>query len=110
MALQNQVHSHFDLKDTMCKIIPVVVGVIIAITMVGSLIIFHPHTLSPEYVASAKADKPEKIEHILMNMVNDVKSRKFIVSEILIEHFPLGSSYKISVGGVTPGKLLAFGN
>lgn len=108
MAPQNLVHSHFDLKDTMSKIILVAISAIVIILF--PLLVFQPSILSPEYVASAKADAPEKIEHILTNMVNDVKSRNFIVSEISIEYFPLGNSYKISVGGVTSNKLLTFGD
>ena len=107
--LQNLVHSHFDLKDAMSKIIPPIIAGIVFIPLFVLLLLW-PSILPSEYVASAKVDKPEKIEHILTNMVNDVKSRNFIVSKILIKYFPLDNSYKISVGGVTPGKLLTFGD
>lgn len=94
----------------MSKITPPVIVCLVFITLFVLLSVFRPSTLQSEYVASVNVDKPEKIEHILTNMVNDVKSRNFIVSKIFIEYFPLGNSYKISVGGVTPGKLLTFGD
>ena len=95
----------------MSKIAPPVIACIVFITLFVLLLsIFRPNTLPSEYVASVSVDKPEKIEHILTNMVNDVKSRKFIVSKISVEYFPLGNSYNISVGGVTSSKLLTFGD
>lgn len=82
----------------------IIIGIMV---LIGWVMLKSPVPVESAYVKIIDVDDSEKIEQALSNAVNDVESRNFIVTEILLKKCPLGDVFSIKVGGQDRGRLLS---
>lgn len=92
----------------------IALGLGLAIAIVATIVVlsivptFRP--VRAEYTFEVDVDKSEKVEQVLANGVEDVKSRDFIIIGTSVRYCWIDKTFNVRVQGIRKGTLLAIGN
>ncbi len=96
-----------ELREMQNACVTTILGVCGLVVVGGSLLwlLLSFHEVGCDYTKCITVDDSSKIERAISNVVNDVKSRNFVVTKLVVDSYK-NREFRVKCGGVDRGNLL----